>query len=144
MRTLMISLLGGFLPAALAAAATYGFLRLRRDVALLRSCHQQEIRRLSETLEQLQAAYLELREQQQRASARTEILPASLVVHAGMNASQRAQILRLARRGDRPDQIAAALGLPLHEVNLTLKIHRAALVGSKTKPLTAAARNAAR
>ncbi|MCU0246301.1 MAG: hypothetical protein MUC42_06990 [Bryobacter sp.] len=143
MRTFWISLLGGFLPAALAAAAAYFILRLRREVALLRSRHEQDFRRLTDALEQLQAAYLELREQH-RASARPEVLPASLVVHAGMNASQRAHILRLARRGDRPDQISAALGLPLHEINLTLKIHRAALLSPKTKPLTSAARNAGR
>jgi len=39
-----------------------------------------------------------------------------------INLSRRAQILRMAKRGDRPDQICAALGMPLNEVELLLKI----------------------
>lgn len=36
--------------------------------------------------------------------------------------SRRAQVLRMARRGDRPDQIAASLGMPINEVALVLKV----------------------
>ena len=41
----------------------------------------------------------------------------------GMNVVKRTQALRLHRRGDRPDQIAAALELPRQEVDLLLKVH---------------------
>lgn len=36
--------------------------------------------------------------------------------------SRRAQILRMSRRGDRPEQIAAVLGTPVSEVILVLKM----------------------
>jgi hypothetical protein len=41
----------------------------------------------------------------------------------GMNVVKRSQALRMHRRGDRPDQIAAALELPRQEVELLLKVH---------------------
>jgi hypothetical protein len=42
----------------------------------------------------------------------------------GMNVNKRTLVLRMARRGERPDQIAAALRLPQNEVDLVLKVHR--------------------
>lgn len=47
------------------------------------------------------------------------------LVANGVNASQRTQVLRLARRGDRPEQIAAELHVPKNEVDLLLKVQRA-------------------
>lgn len=43
----------------------------------------------------------------------------------GVDANQRTQVLRLARRGDRPEQIAAELKVPKNEVDLLLKVQRA-------------------
>lgn len=44
----------------------------------------------------------------------------------GMNLTKRTMVLRMSRRGERPEQIAAALGLPRAEVELLLKLHHAA------------------
>jgi hypothetical protein len=44
-------------------------------------------------------------------------------VRPGMNLSRRSQALRLARRGESPEQIASILGLATGEVRLLLKIH---------------------
>jgi len=52
--------------------------------------------------------------------------PAVSHAAAGMNFSRRAQVLRLSKRGERPEQIAAALNLPFNEVSLVLKLHRRA------------------
>jgi len=64
------------------------------------------------------------------APARAEIEPAaapaepsSVPVRPGMNLNRRSQALRLARRGESPEQIASRLGLPTSEVRLLLKIH---------------------
>ena len=46
------------------------------------------------------------------------------VAKPGMNVMKRAQALRLHRRGERPEKIAAALELPRQEVDLLLKVHR--------------------
>lgn len=45
----------------------------------------------------------------------------------GMNLNKRSQALRLSRRGDSAEQIAAALELPRQEVELLLKVHRIVL-----------------
>lgn len=49
-------------------------------------------------------------------------LPAA-TIRPGMNLSRRSQALRLARRGESPEQIASILGLAAGEVRLLLKIH---------------------
>jgi hypothetical protein len=43
----------------------------------------------------------------------------------GVDANQRTQVLRMARRGDRAEQIAAELRVPKNEVDLLLKVQRA-------------------
>ncbi len=43
---------------------------------------------------------------------------------SGFNLSRRSQAVRMARRGETPSQIAAALQLPQGEVDLLLKVHR--------------------
>ena len=49
----------------------------------------------------------------------------SHAISAGVDANQRTQVLRLARRGDRAEQIAAELHVPRIEVDLLLKVQRA-------------------
>ena len=44
-----------------------------------------------------------------------------------MNLSKRSQVLRMGRRGDTPEQVAAALAVPLQEVDLLVKVHRIVL-----------------
>lgn len=48
---------------------------------------------------------------------------------AGMNITRRTQVLRLHRRGDGTQAIAASLGLRRHEVELLVKIHSMAMNG---------------
>lgn len=45
----------------------------------------------------------------------------------GFNLTIRSQALRMHRRGDAPGQIAAALQVPVQEVELLLKVHRIVL-----------------
>jgi hypothetical protein len=45
----------------------------------------------------------------------------------GINLSRRSQALRMHRKGDRPEQIAAALEVPRQEVELLLKVHQIVL-----------------
>ncbi len=61
-----------------------------------------------------------VRELEQQAAAS----PLAPGPRAGMNLSKRSQALRLHRRGDPPEQIAAALEIPHQEVDLLLKVHR--------------------
>jgi hypothetical protein len=52
--------------------------------------------------------------------ARSENTP-----RAGIDLNQRTQVIRRARRGERPEQIAVELGMPKNEVDLLVKVHRA-------------------
>jgi hypothetical protein len=45
----------------------------------------------------------------------------------GCNLCKRLQALRMRRRGDPPEQIAAALDVPYQEIELLLKVHRIVL-----------------
>ena len=45
----------------------------------------------------------------------------------GLNINKRSQALRMHRRGETADQIAAALELPRQEVELLIKVHRIVL-----------------
>jgi len=45
----------------------------------------------------------------------------------GLNLNKRSQALRMHRRGEAADQIAAALELPRQEVDLLIKVHRVVL-----------------
>jgi hypothetical protein len=50
--------------------------------------------------------------------------PPAGVPRPGLNLSKRSQALRMHRRGDAPAEIASALGVPLQEIDLLLKVHR--------------------
>ena len=71
---------------------------------------------LRERLDALAAEFREL--ERQPAVTLTPGVP-----KPGMNVVKRSQALRMHRRGDRPEQIAAALALPRQEVDLLLKVH---------------------
>jgi len=53
--------------------------------------------------------------------------PVSSPPKAGLNLGKRSQALRMYRRGDSPERIAAALEIPRQEVELLLKVHRIVL-----------------
>jgi len=46
---------------------------------------------------------------------------------AGLNLCKRSQALRMHRKGDPPERIAAALEVPQQEVDLLIKVHRIVL-----------------
>ncbi|HUB82914.1 MAG TPA: hypothetical protein VMB03_29145 [Bryobacteraceae bacterium] len=49
------------------------------------------------------------------------------VPRAGLNLCKRSQALRMHRKGDPPERIAAALEIPQQEVDLLIKVHRIVL-----------------
>jgi hypothetical protein len=66
----------------------------------------------------------ELREELKQVAERVSLLTPSTPPATGVNLVKRTQVLQLARRGNRPDQIAACLQVPQNEVDLVLKVHR--------------------
>ena len=79
--------------------------------------HQRELKT------QIVALETAMREQEQRAESISAVTVSS-AVRPGMNLQRRAQILRLAKRGDNPQQIATTVGMPQNEVELLLKLHQ--------------------
>ena len=65
----------------------------------------------------------------QGAEERAGVLVPPSVPKSGLNLSRRTQVIRMARRGDRPDNIAASLSVPKREVELLLRVHRLAVDG---------------
>lgn len=104
---------------------TFLFVTVKHDIQRAkRSCDReraellQEVRRLQAEIEGIQGR---LAETEEKLAGIPRIQPPQ----PGMNISRRSQILRLHRRGERPEQIAAALGLPQGEVDLLLKLQAA-------------------
>lgn len=118
-------MLHALLPLALAAVglllSLLLFLSLKRDLVSVRKLWAGERQSLLTAHEQLREEIHQLRQRVQEGMQPAEVTPAPQLV-SGMNLSRRAQVLRMARRGERPEQIAAALGIPLREVELLLKI----------------------
>jgi len=75
---------------------------------------------LSQRVDSLASEVRELGEQG------SSVRPAGLApgVRNAMNLTKRAQALRMYRRGDPPEQIAALLDVPSQEIELLLKVHR--------------------
>ncbi|MCE5309801.1 MAG: DUF2802 domain-containing protein [Acidobacteriales bacterium] len=101
-------------------------------------CLKKQIRRLEQRLDtdnqgltrQIEAAHSavgELKVGLKEAEERTGVLVPPTPPCSGMNLNKRTQALRMSRRGERPEQIAAALGLPKREVELLVKVHRIVL-----------------
>jgi hypothetical protein len=109
--------------------ATVGlsFVALFRAKALVRDAEQ----RAKAGQERCEAVLESLRESQNSLAAELReirqqppITAVSTPLKAGLNLTKRSQALRMHRRGDPPDRIAAALDIPIQEVDLLLKVHR--------------------
>ena len=66
----------------------------------------------------------EIREDLKHMEERMSLLTPSAPKTNGINLVKRTQVLQLARRGNRADQIASCLQVPQNEVDLVLKVHR--------------------
>jgi hypothetical protein len=91
------------------------FLALKRELHELRS----RVTRLDFTL-RLDAMNTRLHEAEERVNTAGSPVPA----RRSVNLSKRSQVIRLSRRGEPIETIAATLGLPRREVELLLKVHQ--------------------
>jgi type II secretory pathway component PulM len=72
---------------------------------------------LRQTLEEMRVALRDLEE-------RTGVLVPPTPPRSGLNLTTRAQALRMLRRGETTERIAAALHVPESEVRLLIKVHQ--------------------
>ena len=83
-----------------------------------------DTRQIHETVDQLQRSLLALAGEMRDLQQGSVPAPADGVFRSGLNLNRRSQALRMHRRGDPPEQIAASLGVSRQEVDLLLKVHR--------------------
>lgn len=107
----------------------YVFLSLKRELhSLTRTLRLNEEhyegmrRRLNTELEDIKIRL-------QEAEERTGVLVAPAPPRSGLNLNKRSQVMRMSRRGENPENIAAALSLPRKEVELLLKVQNLVLTG---------------
>jgi hypothetical protein len=67
-----------------------------------------------------------LGERVQEAEQRAGVLVAPTPPKSGLNLNKRVQVIRMSKRGERAEMIAASLDLPRREVELLLKVTRSA------------------
>jgi hypothetical protein len=116
----MLPLLSLYVLLALAAAATLlQFFALKREIWREKTRVSREQGKLREDLVKLQLPLAEIQRELENQTASQETSE-----NGAMNYTRRTRVLRLHRRGDRPDQIAATLHLPQNEVALLLKLHQ--------------------
>jgi hypothetical protein len=119
----MISNLSPITPYLVMASATilslWLFILVKADIRRSSRNRDKEHRQLLDALRKIQETIGEPRQSQPQPAAAPPALPVSGPAAA---ISKRAQVLRMSRRGDRPDQIAAALGMAPNEVALMVKV----------------------
>lgn len=123
--------------ALLAAGCIFGLffvLSFEKEIHRLKSRllrrHEGDSAAMGELKLQLQQLHERVRDSEERAG----IPIAPPAPKASLNLNKRTQVLRMSRRGERTENIAASLSLPRREVELLLKIHSLVLSSSNEKP----------
>ena len=96
--------------------------RFRKKALLDNEAFQRRCDVLEQRLAEMQAVV-------EDAEQRAAVLVPPPTSRSGMNLNKRLQAARMSKRGERPEQIAAALGLPRNEVALLLKVQRMTMPG---------------
>jgi hypothetical protein len=121
-----------FLLAAVLVVCLYLFLATRREQSLDTKLMRAELAQVRSSLDVLRMQVGQLERRLCTTEERVEEPTPSAVPIPGMNLTRRSQVLRMARRGDNPQSIAAELGLPANEVELLLKVHK--ILGPTSAP----------
>ncbi len=129
--------LGPYALLAASLAATLAiFVTLKQEIQRLklRLDRQQvsETATARDTKVKLEEITLRLRDSEERAG----VLVAPEPAKSGLNLTKRSQVIRMSRRGERAENIAASLSLPRGEVDLLLKINALVLNSATETTLT--------
>jgi hypothetical protein len=129
------------LPLRLELLPLYGLIALNLGLCLiLFVTAKREIRRsqvknkeqkilLQEAYDRLELGFEQLGKRVEDLDERAGGLVPPASAKSGMNLNKRVQAAHMFRRGERPEQIAAALSLPRNEVALLLKVQQTRLPG---------------
>jgi hypothetical protein len=116
--------LGPYALQAVGSIATlFIFLTLKQEIRRLKSrLDRQQVDQATAACDlklKLEEITLRLRDSEERAG----VLVAPHPPRSGLNLTKRSQVIRMSRRGERAENIAASLSLPRGEVDLLLKIN---------------------
>jgi len=110
------------------AGCLYLFLSAKRDLRAAVRRLDKERMVMETAIRLISTEFREVAEKLRESEERTGMLVAPPPPRSGLNLNTRTQALRMHRRGDRPEQIAAALAMPESEVELLLKVQQVALL----------------
>lgn len=105
----------------------YLFCTVKMEMRAQDTSSRQREALFAEQLAGLRQAVEALRTDLRETEQRTGMLVPPEPPKSGLNLNRRSQALKMHRRGDSPDQIASALGLPSSEVELLVKVHQIVL-----------------
>lgn len=99
------------------------FLCLEHEMRLMNTRWKRRQSAQESATQELKAQVAELSVRMLDAEERAGILVAPTPPKSGLNLNKRTQVIRMSRRGEQPEKIAASLNLPRREVELLLKVH---------------------
>jgi len=106
-----------------AVVCLFFFLCLEHEMRLMNARSKRRERAQDAAARDVKAQIAELSVRMTEAEERAGILVAPTPPKSGLNLNKRTQVIRMSRRGEQPDTIAASLNLPRREVELLLKVH---------------------
>jgi hypothetical protein len=99
------------------------FLCLEHEMRILKLRSERRQSAQQSASNELKAQVAELTARVLDTEERTGVLVAPMPPQSGLNLNKRSQVIRMSRRGEQPEKIAASLNLPRREVELLLKIY---------------------
>ena len=99
------------------------FLALGHEVRVMNLRWRRRQNTQESATDELKTEVAELRSRILDAEQRAGVLVPPAPPRSGLNLSKRTQVIRMSRRGEQVDKIAASLNLPRREVELLLKVH---------------------
>lgn len=110
-------------------ACVYLFVTFKQDLRRAERRWSSRLDAAQSEAESLRSELNETRERLHETEENAGLLVPPQPALSGLNLGKRSQAIRMFRRGERPEQIAAVLRLPIREVDLLLKVHRIVLSG---------------
>ena len=118
------------------------FLCLEHEIRVLSMRSKRRQSAQESATERLRTEIAELSARVQDAEQRAGVLVPPTPPKSGLNLNKRTQVIRMSRRGEQADKIAASLNLPQREVELLLKVHGQAIYSSSDVNSNAGSSNA--
>lgn len=129
---LLISLVPLILIAAALILCVYVFVSLKKEIHSLRRRLEKNEQGQQAALQGIQGELDSVRQDVRDVDEKAGAMVAPTPPRSGLNLNTRSQALRMYRRGEVSENIAAALGLPRREVDLLLKVQKIVIKSSDT------------